>query len=202
MNSTFYRTMIVGMSALFGLMATSAIALTADTYWIQPVYKFVWRESGTEAQCNGTVLRRPEISTARVVDFAADAAVSINSYDYYNQAVTVGSALRQYFTAAGSDAYVAELNRTGSPMAIRSNFVTQTAYKVRTPNIKEEGYIGNRHYWNVEVPLVVFRESNAETTNQMLLLTMLIVELKPSPANPNGIGIDSIRVTPMIGLEG
>ena len=88
-----------------------------------------------------------------------------------------------------------EVNRTGSPIAFRTNFVTQTAYRSGVPNIKEVGFLQGRRFWRVEVPIVQFQQSNVDTRRTDILLTMLIVALRPSEANPNGIGIDSISAT-------
>lgn len=201
MKALTYGVTITTLSGLFALGAFSSLAMTADTFWARPVTNFIWREDGTEGECNATVLAQPTISQSRIVDFASDAAVTINSYDYYNQATVIGSALRQYFTSTGRDSYVAEVNRTGSPLAFRRNFVEQTAYRIGVPNIKEEGYISGRQFWRIEVPLVQYRKSNADTNESRSLLTMLIVTVRPSPDNPNGIGIDSIAATTLLNFD-
>ena len=196
-----YRTLIVTLCGLFGLLSVVSVVVTADTYWLRPVRNFVWREAPTEGECRATVLREPHISQARIVDFASDAAVTINSYDYYNQGTVIGSALRQYFTVSGRDSYISEVSRSGSPLAFRKNFVEQTAYKNGVPNIKEEGFIGRRHFWRVEVPLLQYRKSNVSAAPSGLLLTMLIVSVRPSAENPNGIGIDSIVATALLNYD-
>lgn len=190
-----YRFAIIGLGGLFGLGIVASFAMTADIYLMKPVTQFVWQEQGTGSSCNATVLKEAAISQARLIDFASDAAVAVNSYDYYNQATIIGSALRQYFTPSGQSSYVQEVNRTGSPIAFRTNFVTQTAYRSGVPNIKEVGFLQGRRFWRVEVPIVQFQQSNVDTRRSDILLTMLIVALRPSEANPNGIGIDSISAT-------
>jgi intracellular multiplication protein IcmL len=196
-----YRFLIIGLGGLFGFGVVASFALTAETYLMRPVTQFVWKEQGTGSSCNATVLHEAAISQARLIDFASDAAVAINSYDYYNQATIIGSALRQYFTPSGQNSYVAEVNRTGSPIAFRENFVTQTAYRAGVPNIKEVGFLQGRRFWRVEVPIVQFQQSNVDTKRNNILLTMLIVALRPSEANPNGIGIDSISATQNFNTE-
>ncbi len=190
-----YRFAIIGLGGLLCLGVVGSFAMTADVFLMKPVTQFVWQEAGTGSSCQATVLEEAAISQARLIDFASDAAVAINSYDYYNQATIIGSALRQYFTPAGQTTYVAEVNRTGSPIAFRENFVTQTAYRSGVPNIKEVGFLQGRRFWRVEVPIVQFQQSNIDTRRADILLTMLIVALRPSEANPNGIGIDSISAT-------
>lgn len=190
-----YRFAIIGLGGLFAFGVVASLAVTADVFAMRPVTTFVWVDQKTGASCEATVLDEAAISQARLIDFAADAAVAINSYDYFNQATIIGSALRQYFTPSGQQAYVAEVNRTGSPIAFRENYVTQTAYQSGVPNIKEVGYLRGRRFWRVEVPILQFQQSNVDTKTNRILLTMLIVALRPSAANPNGIGIDSITAT-------
>jgi len=196
-----YRLTSIALSGLFGVLALSSLVVTADAFWVRPVTTFIWKENSTEGECQATVLRDPAISQSRIVDFASDAAVTINSFDYYNQATVLGSALRQYFTATGRDSYVREINRTGSPLLFRRNFVEQTAYKSGVPNVKEEGFLQGRRFWRVEVPIVQYRKSNVDVTEGRVLLTMLIVRVRPSLDNPNGIGIDSINATTLLNYD-
>ncbi|GAA5544307.1 MULTISPECIES: DotI/IcmL family type IV secretion protein [Hyphomicrobiales] len=200
-NPAAHRTLSVALCGLFGLLCVASVVVTTDTYWLRPVTNFVWHEAATGGECAATVLSTPHISQARIVDFASDAAVTINSYDYYNQGTVIGSALRQYFTVTGRDSYIEEVSRSGSPLAFRRNYVEQTAYKNGVPNIKEEGFIKGRRFWRVEVPLLQYRRSNVDVTEAGLLLTMLVVSVRPSVENPNGIGIDSITATTLLNYD-
>ncbi|WP_125271714.1 hypothetical protein [Agrobacterium sp. FDAARGOS_525] len=124
---------------------------------------FVWHEAATGGECAATVLSTPHISQARIVDFASDAAVTINSYDYYIKGryrfcpPAVFHRNRARFVYRRSQS-------SGSPLAFRRNYVEQTAYKNGVPNIKEEGFIKGRRFWRVEVPLLQYRRSNVDVT--------------------------------------
>jgi hypothetical protein len=147
------KTLAIITSGMLLLGLFASVVFTIDAYAVKPVNQFVWRDIETKSECVATTLVLPDIGPARVVDFASDAVVNINSYDYLNQEVVISSALRQFFTKQGAYSYMDQVNRSGAPAKFRQNFVEQSSYKAGVPNIKEEGRIGTRRFWRVEVPM-------------------------------------------------
>lgn len=171
--------LIVNLSLIYALV------------WRFPVKQFLWT-SNAATVCAATTLDEPNVTAARVKDFAQQAAVSINSYDYANWRRLLDSALDAYFTQAGRVNYRAALDTTKVLDEVRSKYYTVNATTPDSPHILREGIINGRYTWTVEVPLTIYYRLGATVLPEGRLLTMTIIRVEPSPANPNGIAIDGL----------
>ncbi len=165
-----------------------------NAFYRFPIKQFIWT-SDAQAVCDAIPLTEPNISQARLKEFAVSAAVELNSYDYANWRALINNALSQSFTPKGRDRYRAALQESGIIQKVVLGYQTVSAVTTDPANISEEGKSGGRYYWIVEVPLQIFYRTNVETKVERRLLTMTIVRIDPSPINPNGIAIDSVIST-------
>ncbi len=183
------------MLSLFLVMSLAVNALLFYNAFIRfPVKQFIWT-SDAQAVCEAIPLSEPNISQARLKEFAVSSAVELNSYDYANWRPLINNALSQSFTPKGRDRYRAALQESGIVQKVVSGYQTVSAVTTDPANISEEGKAAGRYYWRVEVPLQIFYRTNVETRVERRLLTMTIVRVDPSPINPNGIAIDSVIST-------
>ncbi|MFJ7440830.1 DotI/IcmL family type IV secretion protein [Methylorubrum thiocyanatum] len=165
-----------------------------NAFYRFPIKQFIWT-SDAQAVCDAIPLTEPNISQARLKEFAVSAAVQLNSYDYANWRALINNALTQHFTPKGRDRYRAALQESGIIQKVVLGYQTVSAVTTDPANISEEGKASGRYYWVVEVPLQIFYRTNVETKVERRLLTMTIVRIDPSPINPNGIAIDSVIST-------
>lgn len=182
---------ILGVVTLFSLLSSSVLAVVI--YWQAPVHEFVW-VGPKQTGCVAVADVEPSVSQARIVEFAAQAAIATMNYDYFNFDAQMQSAMREYFTRNGGRRYLDELAGSGlSSDSLRSSgFVSVLSITRKTPNIAEEGRISGRYYWKVEVPVVVFYRSTTERVSESRLMTMTIIRTPPSDDNPNGIAVDGV----------
>ncbi|BCM88007.1 DotI/IcmL family type IV secretion protein [Methylobacterium indicum] len=181
--------------SLFLVMSLAVNALLFYNAFIRfPVKQFIWT-SDAQAVCEAIPLSEPNISQARLKEFAVSSAVELNSYDYANWRPLINNALSQSFTPKGRDRYRAALQESGIIQKVVTGYQTVSAVTTDPANISEEGKAAGRYYWRVEVPLQIFYRTNVETRVERRLLTMTIVRVDPSPINPNGIAIDSVIST-------
>ncbi|KMO39389.1 DotI/IcmL family type IV secretion protein [Methylobacterium aquaticum] len=181
--------------SLFLLLSLTVNALLFYNAFIRfPVKQFIWT-SDAQAVCEAIPLAEPNISQARLKEFAVSSAVQLNSYDYANWRALINNALSQSFTPKGRDRYRAALQESGIIQKVVTGYQTVSAVTTDPANVAEEGKLAGRYYWRVEVPLQIFYRTNVETRVERRLLTMTIVRIDPSPINPNGIAIDSVIST-------
>ncbi len=156
-----------------------------------PIKQFLWT-SDARAVCDAIPLTEANISAARVKDFAAGTAVTLNSFDYQNWKKTLPAVLSANFTPEGRSAYQAELQRTGiMERVVRDKYVV-TAITAGEPLIVEEGQAAGRYFWRIEVPLQIFYRTNVDVRPENRVLLITVVRTDPSPANPNGIAVEAI----------
>lgn len=182
-------TFLMFFLAIFLLLSLIMNVILVIAFHKFPVTKFLW-VSDAQAVCEAIPLNEPNISQARLKDFAANAAVSINTYDYANWRVLINASLSQFFTPRGRDRYRAELQKSSVIENVVLNYQVVTAITHATPNIVEEGMRAGRYFWVVEVPLRVSYRTNKQTLDENRLLTFTIIRVEPSPINSNGIAID------------
>lgn len=165
-----------------------------------PVKQFLWIDDAGRA-CAAVPLDEPNISNARLKDLAATAAVQINSYDYANWRVLLNAAMDQFFTPHGRSQYRAVLSETGIVQRAVDQYQVVSAVIMAPPNISTQGRKSGRYYWEVEVPLTIFYQTNAETKRENRLLTFTVVRVEPSPINPNGVAIDAVTSTQLLNSQ-
>ncbi len=88
--------------SLFLVMSLAVNALLFYNAFIRfPVKQFIWT-SDAQAVCEAIPLSEPNISQARLKEFAVSSAVELNSYDYANWRPLINNALSQSFTPKGA----------------------------------------------------------------------------------------------------
>ena len=185
---------ILLLSLFLCLSLVVNLLLFYNAFYRFPIKQFIWT-SDAQAVCEAIPLTEPNISQARLKEFAVSSAVELNSYDYANWRALINNALSQAFTPKGRDRYRAALQESGIIQKVVLGYQTVSAVTTDPANIAEEGKAAGRYYWRVEVPLQIFYRTNVETKVERRVLEMTIVRIDPSPINPNGIAIDSVIST-------
>nr|WP_255616731.1 DotI/IcmL family type IV secretion protein [Microvirga puerhi] len=161
------------------------LLLYAVTYRY-PVKQFLWT-SDAQSVCTAIPLTEPNISAARVKDFALRAALALNSYDYINWRRSLDSALEGYFTPSGRSNYTSAFEASGILQRVRKDYYVVSAVSSAEPVISQEGLRDGRYFWEVEVPVTIYYRTNIEVKPENRVLIFTIVRIEPSPLNPNGI---------------
>jgi len=140
-------------------------------------------------------LDKPNMTDAQVLQWAAEAAVAVFSYNFvnYNSELQASSG---YFTGYGWRQFQLVLQRSRlveivtSKKLILSAEPTGAPEKVRPPQLLSNG----RWAWEVRVPLKVYMTtSQSAYTTQNFNVTMVVMRVSTLNA-PSGIGIQQILV--------
>ncbi|KMO42100.1 hypothetical protein VQ02_04075 [Methylobacterium variabile] len=192
LRNQWYWILLLSMFLCLSLVVN--LLLFYNAFYRYPIKQFIWT-SDAQAVCEAIPLSEPNISQARLKEFAVSSAVELNSYDYANWRALINNALSQSFTPKGRDRYRAALQESGIIQKVVLGYQTVSAVTTDPANIAEEGKTSGRYYWRVEVPLQIFYRTNVETKVERRVLEMTIVRIDPSPINPNGIAVDSVIST-------
>ncbi|WP_395675549.1 DotI/IcmL family type IV secretion protein [Inquilinus sp.] len=179
---------------LMGLIALSFalnLVLSVTLLNVYPIKEFLWT-SDARAVCAAIPLTEPNISAARVKDFASGTAVTLNSYDYVNWRRSLDAVLSANFTPEGRAAYMTELQRTGLMSRVVNDKYVVTAITDGEPIIVKEGRAAGHYFWQIEVPVRIFYRTNVDVRPEARVLAFTLVRVDPTPANPNGIAVDAV----------
>jgi intracellular multiplication protein IcmL len=156
-----------------------------------PQKEFLWT-SDALAVCKATRLTHASVHQATLEQFATEAAVSLNDYDYLNYRRQITDASDRYLTPHGRDQYMTALDVTGILDIIKKNYFTVTSFVPDPPQIRDKGMKAEVPFWNIEVPLTIWYATGQQRIPENRVLTMTVVAVDPSPQNPKGIAIDNI----------
>lgn len=178
--------MVLAISVLINMLLVYAMV------WRFPIRQFVWT-ANAQAVCEATPLTEPNISQAAIKNLASTVGVQLNSYDYANWKININDVIERYFTPNGRDQYRKVISNTGIIRQVVNNYQVVSAVTIGPPTITTEGRDSkSRYYWDVDVPITIFYQTNIETKKENRLLTMTIVRVEPSLYNPNGVAIDAV----------
>ena len=192
------RWVLALLSALLAVSMILNVAYAHALIYTFPLKRWVWT-SDARAVCDATPLSYPSVSAARVKDFAAGAAVELNSFDYLNHARVLNAAIDKYMTAAGRVAFLDTLQDSGIIQAVEKSYVVLEAVTTGRPYIKDEGIRpeDKRYYWRVQVPVRLFYYVLGDRKPEDRVMTAVVVRVDPSPNNQNGIAVDGITSSQM-----
>ena len=190
---------VTGMLAvlLLGSIGLNGAFLHAYVYTF-PLKKWVWTRDA-RAVCDATPLSYPSVSAARIQDFAAGAAVELNSFDYLNNGRVLNAAVVKYMTPAGRVSFLDSLQDSGIVQTVEKNYIVLETVPIGPPYIKQEGVRAQdkRYFWEVQVPVRMFYYVLGDRKPEDRVVTVTVVRVDPSPEHQNGIAVDGFRSTQM-----
>ncbi|TAL31862.1 MAG: hypothetical protein EPN97_10655 [Alphaproteobacteria bacterium] len=122
-----------------------------------------------------------------VADWVKGAAADIMTFDHKNHAEHFDAA-KKYFTSVGWETFDAALKRSRVVDAVTSQSQTVTAEASGEPVIVQEGALGGKYRWIVQMPLVVTYKAPENKRVDKLQLN-LVLERVSLAGSPDGIGI-------------
>jgi len=139
---------------------------------------------------------RPFLSTGLVLSWAVNASIEAYSFNYVNYKKQLDRQVRKYFTEAGWKEYYASLTDSGVFTDIVKNRLVVSAIPLRMPTMLDDGVIGGRYVWRIQVPLLVRYESSGGGVPRRIMVTLLISRI-PTTESPKGIGIEQFVAEPI-----
>lgn len=199
-----------------GLASVAVLFLTLSlVYSVEPA-SFVWRvipagsdierghdldvEGEAGAACEPVILPRAAIGIGSVADFATEAVIAINSYDYLNWDSAIPEALNKYFTPRAARSYFSQFERSRLLRTVQNSYYTVSALNIRPAMViaTTDTDSGGRS-WTVQVPITlryqtgVTNASGGETAHkQTEVFTVNVLEQRPNRRNFRGVAINDI----------
>lgn len=154
------------------------------------------------AACTPIHLERPSISYRTIADFATEAVIAVNSFDYLDWDRQLPEALNRYFTPRAGQIYLAQFGRSSLLNSIKNNYYTVTALSLRPGVVVSEIDIPGQREWTVQVPIRIYYQTGIATltggrtdATQDQVFTVTVVEVPPSDQNFRGVGVRSVANT-------
>lgn len=179
------RLMIIGIQGLIILFLLWLIFVRF------PVKEFLWT-TNAQAVCKADKQDLQSVHHATLAQFAQEAAVGLNSYDYLNYRRSLTQTAEKYLTPKGRDQYFKALDDTGLIDLIKKNFYVVSSFVNDPPQLRDRGLRNGKPFWNIEVPVQIWYSAGQQRVQESRVLTMTVVAVDPTPQNPAGIAIDNI----------
>lgn len=139
-------------------------------------------------------ISQPNLTTEALLRWAATAATTIYTFDFFNYNEVLRNA-RVFFTKAGYDNFRSAVNAAGILNTITRKRLVVSAVLTDTPVVLKEGVIATGNYaWQVQFPMLLTYQSASEQIKSRIIITMLITRV-PTSESVNGLGISSFVVT-------
>lgn len=154
------------------------------------IFTFMFLETATLSSLAASTQTKTEISddtSVNLINFAADAAVTMNSYNFaiYQKQF---SKMSKYFTQAGWKQYQKTLKQSGNLETVINKKLVVSAVPTGPAVILGQEQEKGQTLWKIQIPLLVTYENATSNTKQPLLMTMKVV-----PA-PEGKGVRNLLV--------
>lgn len=145
---------------------------------------------------NGEIVRlfhlsAPIVTTAELLEWAQEAALAANSYDFANYRRALQGA-SNYFTPRAWRQYQDALESSRNLEAVISAKLAVSATVTGAPVVLEQGVSNaGRYSWKVRVPLLLIYESSRRRITQPVEITMIITRVS-SLGRSIGIAVNQI----------
>ena len=132
-------------------------------------------------------LSQAVVSTSALLQWANQAAVVAYTYNFVNYRKQLQEA-SEFFTPEGWRNFEVALKGSRNLETVLARKLVVTAVATGAPVVLDQGVIGGRYAWKVQMPLLVTYQSSSTTYQQTLTITMVITRV-PILNVPKGIAI-------------
>lgn len=155
----------------------------------EPTY-YATTHTGTQIRLSPR--NEPNLTTAALLDWVANAAVSSYSFNFvnWNEALT---SVRAYYTPSGYQNFMAALKASNTLQDVRSKKLVVSAVITGTPVILQEGLVNGSYTWRIQLPMLLSYQSASEVIKQNITMTMLVTRV-PTLESEKGVGIAQLIV--------
>lgn len=193
------------------LVATAAaLFLTLVLVYAAEPNTFDWHELAGNAPiadtqgasvlvCEPIILDQAPIGIASVADYATEAVIAINSYDYLNWDEAIPASLNRYFTPGAANQYYGQFRRSRLLTTIRNSYYTVSALNIRPAMVVATNNLGELRTWTVQVPVtlryqqgVTTQEGGETVHSQNEVFVVTVYEQRPNSMNYRGVAINDI----------
>ncbi len=172
-----------------GILALS-LGLNVYLFAYQPSPRYFIQTA--DHQLVGVVpLNEPSYSDERVTQWATEAIVAANNWNFANYREALQSACNRYFTPAGCQEYRDALIRIGNLESVKTKRLTVRAVVVKPPIILNKVIQGQtqRFAWHLQMEIMASYLSSSEQSTQSLIVQVVVIR-RAVTETEQGIGIE------------
>jgi len=132
-------------------------------------------------------LDRPNLDTPALMSWVATAAAEVMTFTYTDYQKRLQQASR-HFTKVGWETFTTAMQKSRILDSVQAQSQLVSAQPKSAPVLMQEGILGGKYRWVIQMPLQVTYRNGQNTRSDTLQLN-LVVERVPSLENPYGVGI-------------
>lgn len=196
-RNEFYRDGYRNLLRLAVLQSLIILGMVGAMYFVVQIHQpenkyFATTEDGRLVPM--VPLSQPNLSTPALMSWVAQAATEVMTFGFNDYRRRLQEASRN-FTRRGWESFTSALQRSRIIEMVEANQQVVTAAPRGAPVLQSEGLVAGRYQWVVQVPLVVTFQSGSRTSNNSMLITVVVARV-PRLETPNGVGIEQWIAAP------
>ena len=182
--------LLLGLLLIGALVLALSLGLNVYLFALQPPPRYFVQTA--DHRLVGVVpLNEPSFSDERVTQWATEAIVAANNWNFADYREALQAACNRYFTPAGCQEYRDALIRIGNLESVKAKRLTVRAVVVKPPIILNKVLRGQtqRFAWHLQMEVLLSYLSSAEQTAQPLVVTVVVVR-RALTETEQGVGIE------------
>lgn len=165
----------------------------------RPITEMASADVSSQHACDPVILDQAPIAIGSIADFATEAVIQANTYDYLNYDYAIPKATSTYFTPLAGRYYYALFERSRLLTTVQNSYYTVSAINIRPAMVIATNMVDGQRSWTVQVPVTLRYQTgvtNADggTTahSQNEVFTVTVLEQRPNRRNFRGVAINDI----------
>jgi hypothetical protein len=182
--------LLLGLLLIGALVLTLSLGLNVYLFAFQPPPRY-FVQTANHQLVGVTPLDEPSFSDERITQWATEAIVAANNWNFADYREALQRACNRYFTPAGCQEYRDALIRIGNLDSVKAKRLTVRAVVVKPPIILNKVIQGQtqRFTWRLQMEVLIGYLSSAEQTAQPLIVTVVVVR-RALTETEQGVGIE------------
>ena len=182
--------LLLGLLVIGALVLALSLGLNVYLFAFQPPPRY-FVQTADHQWVGVTPLDEPSFSDERITQWATEAIVAANNWNFADYREALQRACNRYFTPAGCQEYRDALIRIGNLDSVKAKRLTVRAVVVKPPIILNKVLQGQtqRFTWHLQMEVLISYLSSAEQTAQPLIVTVVVVR-RALTETEQGVGIE------------
>ncbi|MEK7802328.1 MAG: type IVB secretion system apparatus protein IcmL/DotI [Pseudomonadota bacterium] len=190
-RNEFYRDGYRSILKIAVIEAMVIVALVGAMYFIIEVHQpenryFATTEDGRLIPM--VALSEPNLSIPALMSWSAQATTEVMTFGFNDYKRRLQEASRN-FTRVGWVGFTNALEKSRIIEMVETNQQVVSAVPASAPILVNEGLVGGRYQWQVQVPMVITYQAGAAVRVDKMIVNLTVVRV-PKLESSNGVGIE------------
>lgn len=165
----------------------------------RPITEVVSADVQGREACEPIILAQSPVAIESIADFATEAVIQANTYDYLNWDQAIPEAVNTYFTPLAGRYYFNLFKRSRLLTNVQNSYYTVSAINIRPAMVVNTSMVDGQRSWTVQVPVtlryqtgVTNAQGGVTAHSQSEIFTVTVLEQRPNRRNFRGVAINDI----------